>query len=217
MDRIEKMSLNILIAFWSVSILFVITPGIDWAYAISAGIRGKKIGTAVSGLLSGHFIATVIVATGVGTLIASQPILLLGLTIIGALYLLWIGCNLFIHPAVISSNTENAMSSDQTQSWFIKGICVSGLNPKVFLFFLALLPQFIDRSSNWPIASQIICLGLIHILSCGIVYFIVGHSAKKLLSTRPRASQIVSRISGVLMVLIALILLIEQFLQIQVM
>jgi len=50
------MAFNIFIAFWSVSILFIITPGADWAYAISAGIKGKVVVPAVAGMLFGHFI-----------------------------------------------------------------------------------------------------------------------------------------------------------------
>ncbi len=158
----------------------------------------------------GHFIATLIVAAGIGTLIAGNSLLLLILTIAGALYLLWIGVNLFIHSASISISNEQVSSTTKTKSWLIKGICVSGLNPKVFLFFLALLPQFIDQNSEWSVAMQIITLGLIHIFSCGIVYLIVGFSAYKLLGTRPKAAQVVTRVSGALMILISTILLLEQ-------
>ncbi len=49
------MAFNIFIAFWSVSILFIITPGADWAYAIWAGIKGKVVVPAVAGMLLGHF------------------------------------------------------------------------------------------------------------------------------------------------------------------
>ena len=204
------MAFNTLIAFWSISILFVITPGADWAYAISAGIRGRVL-PAISGLLLGHFIATLVVAAGVGTLVASQPIALMVLTIIGSLYLLWMGISFSLHPATISS--ENNLNLDANKSgwnWVFKGFGVSGLNPKVFLLFLALLPQFIYSSSSWSMTIQIISLGLIHILSCAIVYILVGFSAQVLLKTRPRAAQIVSQISGGLMVLIALILIIDQ-------
>ena len=79
------MSLNILIAFWGVSILFVMTPGIDWAYAISSGIQGKRVLPAVTGLLTGHLMAALIVAAGVGTLVANQPVLLQVLTAVGSL------------------------------------------------------------------------------------------------------------------------------------
>ena len=60
------MTLSVLAAFWAVSFLFIITPGADWAYAISAGMRGRWVTPAVAGLLSGHLLATIIVAAGVG-------------------------------------------------------------------------------------------------------------------------------------------------------
>lgn len=66
------MSLNMLAAFWAVSALFVITPGADWAYAISAGIKGHRVVPAVAGMLSGHLVATLIVAAGVGTVITGS-------------------------------------------------------------------------------------------------------------------------------------------------
>ena len=65
-----------LFAFWAFSLLFVVTPGADWAYAIAAGIRGKGVFPAVVGLLAGYVVLTVIVAAGVGVLIASQPMLM---------------------------------------------------------------------------------------------------------------------------------------------
>ena len=52
------MTLSVLAAFWAVSFLFIITPGADWAYAISAGMRGRLVTPAVAGMLSGHLLAT---------------------------------------------------------------------------------------------------------------------------------------------------------------
>ncbi|MNE53686.1 hypothetical protein D3C80_1484250 [compost metagenome] len=68
----DAMTFSVFAAFWAVSILFVITPGADWAYAISAGLKHRVVIPAVGGLLSGHLIATMIVAAGVGTLVANQ-------------------------------------------------------------------------------------------------------------------------------------------------
>ena len=204
------MAVSLFAAFWAVSILFVITPGMDWAYAISAGMHGRVVIPAVSGLLLGHFIAILIVAAGIGALVAGNPIALTVLTVIGAAYLLWLGINMFIHPSV-----PNAGEIQETSSWrrrTIKGACVSGLNPKVFLLFLALLPQFTDPAGSWSIPVQIISLGLIHLFSCGVVYFLVGFSSQTILRTRPRAAQIVSQISGIAMVVIALLLFAEQIL-----
>ncbi|HJP48240.1 LysE family translocator [Acinetobacter venetianus] len=204
------MEMNVVLAFWCVSILFVLTPGADWAYAILAGIKGKFIVTAVTGLVLGHFIAILCVAAGVGALLSHYPVLLTGLTIAGACYLLWMGINLLIKPAVISNHSDQNVTLDSAKLWLIKGVGISGLNPKVLLLFFALLPPFIHPQMALSPTAQIMSLGVIHLISCAIVYVLVGFAAKKLLSTRPYAVKIVSRISGGLMVVIGLILIVGQ-------
>ncbi|KMJ53983.1 lysine transporter LysE [Vogesella sp. EB] len=202
------MSYGIFAAFWAVSILFVITPGVDWAYAISAGMRGRVVVPAVAGLLIGHLLATLVVAAGVGALVAGHPLTLTALTVVGAGYLLWVGIGMLRHPAVPSA-AEIAESGSWAR-WTVKGVCVSGLNPKVFLLFLALLPQFTDRSASWSVPLQIVALGLVHIVSCGVVYLLVGFGAGAVLQTRPRAALLVSRLSGAAMIVIAVLLFAEQ-------
>ncbi len=202
------MTLNILATFWSVSFLFVITPGVDWAYTISAGTKGKVVVPAVFGLLLGHLIATIVVATGIGALVSSTPLALTVIVIIGALYLVGMGINLIVKPSTPSAS--KVQNSGSWVKWFTKGTLVSGMNPKVFLLFLALLPQFTDPSTSWPVSVQIITLGLVHILSSGIVYLLVGYSSQAILKSRPLVAQAVSKISGLLMLIIAIFLLNEQ-------
>jgi len=196
-------------AFWAVSVLFVITPGADWAYAISAGIRGRRVVPAVAGMLSGHLVATLIVAAGVGSVIAGAPGVLTLLTVAGACYLLWLGLGMLRHPTAPAEGQNDDSSSPL--KWALKGFCISGLNPKVFLLFLALLPQFTDVHATWPLPMQMIALGLVHVISCGVVYLLVGYGSGTVLKTRPRAAQNVSRFSGGLMIIIAALLLAEQF------
>lgn len=202
------MTLSIFIAFWAVSILFVITPGADWAYAISAGLKGRVVIPAVGGLLSGHLIATVVVAAGVGTLIARHPLALSVLTVTGAGYLLWLGINMLARPA--TPQADDVQTSGSWKRWALKGLCVSGLNPKVFLLFLALLPQFTDATAVWPVPMQMIALGLIHTVSCGVIYLLVGFGSQVVLQARPAAARFVSRFSGSAMIVIAVVLFIEQ-------
>ncbi len=83
--------MSIVAGFWVVSFLLIMTPGADWAYAISAGINGRRVVPAVMGLMSGHLLATLIVVAGVGVVIAQHPLALTGLTVAGAVYLLWLG------------------------------------------------------------------------------------------------------------------------------
>jgi threonine/homoserine/homoserine lactone efflux protein len=202
-------TIGIFAAFWAVSILFVITPGADWAYAISAGMRNRAIFPAVAGLLFGHLAATLVVAAGVGALVVGVAGALATLTALGSGYLLWLAFGMIAHPPVPSGGDTQA--SNASLRWLAKGFCVSGLNPKVFLLFLALLPQFADPAAPWPIPAQMVALGLAHILNCGVVYLLVGFGAKAALSTRPRAARAVSRVSGIVMIAIAVTLLAARF------
>jgi len=201
-------SVTALAAFWVVSLLLVITPGADWAYAISAGLRGKaKVASAVVGLATGAMLATLAVAAGVGALVAEHPAVLTAITVLGAAYLLWLGVAMLRSPAVARAADQ---SQDTPWHWLVKGTCVSGLNPKQLLLLLALLPQFVQQTAQWPVAVQIVALGAVHAMSCGVVYMGVGLGSQRVLSARPTAALWVSRLSGVLMVGIALLLLGER-------
>jgi threonine/homoserine/homoserine lactone efflux protein len=202
------MTLSVFTAFWGVSILFVITPGADWAYAISAGLKHRVVVPAVGGLLSGHLLVTMVVAGGVGTLIAGHPVIMSVLTVAGAGYLLWLGANMLARPS--TPRADEIQVSGSWVRWAFRGLCVSGLNPKVFLLFLALLPQFADATAPWPVPMQMIALGLVHTFSCGVIYLLVGFGSQAVLRARPGAARRVSRFSGAIMIIIALVLLIEQ-------
>jgi threonine/homoserine/homoserine lactone efflux protein len=189
--------------------LFVLTPGADWAYAISSGLRLRNVAPAVSGLLSGHLLATVAVAARVAALLAGSPTVLAVLTVAGAGYLVWLGTGMLRHLASVQAQPEEAAGSAWRQA--IKGFGISGLNPKVFLLFLALLPQFVVATATWPVATQIMVLGLVHV-NCAAVYTGVGVGARRVLRARPSAACWVSRVSGMAMILLGAVLIGEQVL-----
>ena len=202
------MSFAALTAFWAVSFLLVITPGADWAYVISAGLRGRRLVLpAVIGLVCGALLATLAVAAGVGSLVAQNPVLLTALTATGALYLMWLGIGMWRKPATVSSAPEQTQSAGALWHWTVKGASVSGLNPKQLLLLLALLPQFVRPSEPWPVFAQIMALGAVHAASCCFVYFGVGWGSQSVLRSRPAAALAVSRLSGTLMLVIAAVLL----------
>ena len=192
---------------WGVSMLFIMSPGADWSYAISAGIH-KRVLPSVTGLLFGHVLATLIVAAGLGLVLAQHPQALMVLSLLGAAYLAWMGWQMFRQPAAPSAGEQ--MDDTHWGRWCWKGFCVSGLNPKVLLLFLALLPQFIRPNQDSSITVQILALGLVHIISCAAVYFAVGFASQAVLSARPKAAWVVGKVSGVMMVGIALLIAFEQ-------
>jgi len=202
------MDMELVGAFWLVSLLFVFTPGADWAYAITAGLRHPNLVPAVAGLVAGHVVATLAVAGGVAALMAGAPFLLTAVTAAGAAYLIWLGVSTYAHPATSHTAHDTGSSSRARQA--LQGFGVSGLNPKVFLLFLALLPQFTDPAGTWPMAAQIVALGTVHVATCAVVYTLVGVGARVLLQARPLAARAVSRFSGAAMVAIGAFLLIQQ-------
>ena len=85
------MAASSIVAFWAVALLLIIVPGADWAFILSAGLRGRTVLPAVGGIVLGYAGITVVVAAGVGALVARTPAFLTGLTVAGGLYLMWHG------------------------------------------------------------------------------------------------------------------------------
>lgn len=203
------MSLSLLAAYWAFSLVFVITPGIDWAYIISVSSHRRAIGPAVFGLLAGHLTAVALVAAGVGAVVASAPAALSILTFLGAAYLIWLGIGMVRNPSLPAAGETQVVGSLQTYA--LKGYGMSALNPKVPLLYLAVLPQFTDASGSWPIGIQIMVLGILTIVSCSIVYTMVGFASHSILNTNPTVAKLVGRLSGTAMIVVAIILIAEQF------
>ncbi|WP_210184999.1 LysE family translocator [Devosia sp. YR412] len=187
--------------------LFVITPGADWAYAITAGLSDRATVPAVTGLLSGHLLATLVVAAGAGVFIANVPYAITVISLAGAFYLVWLGIGLVINPPMPASGNNGQSSSI---GWTLKGFGISGLNPKVFLLFVAVLPQFVRPGDAWPEWLQMSVLGVVHVVNCAIVYLAASFSSRSVLKSRPHTARVVGRVSGVSMIVIASYLAIER-------
>jgi threonine/homoserine/homoserine lactone efflux protein len=205
------MPISSVIGFWLVSFLLVMVPGADWAYAITAGIQHRSVLPAISGLLAGYVALTLTVAAGVAAIVVASPHLLNALTAAGAAYLIWLGGSLLAKPAERPETYAVAPAADAWIRNTLRGLGISALNPKALLLFLALLPQFTDPVGTLPLAGQIVALGVVHIASCAVVYIAVGTGARAVLRTRPSAARIMSRVSGVAMLVIGLVLVVERF------
>lgn len=202
------MDTTTLAAFLAVDLLLVFTPGADWAYAISAGLRERAIVPAVAGLIAGYAGYTLLAVAGLAVLVANSANLLTALTVLGAVYLIWLGGNVLTGPVAPSASTEPAGSS--RRRIMLKGAGISGLNPKALLLYFSLFPQFIDPAGSWPVAAQTGLLGTLHMASCAVVYLAVGFLARTVLKTRPAAARAVTRASGAMMIAIGGLLLAQR-------
>ncbi|WP_328692197.1 LysE family translocator [Streptomyces caniferus] len=202
------MDTTTLAAFLALDLLLVFTPGADWAYAISAGLRDRSVVPAVTGLIAGYAGYTLLAVAGLVVIVASSPTLLTALTVAGAGYLVWLGCSVLRQPATLTAS-ERTMDSSRLKI-MLKGIGISGLNPKALLLYFSLFPQFIHPATGWPVAVQTGLLGTLHMTACAIVYFGVGVLARTVLKTRPAAARAVTRVSGAMMIVIGGFLLVER-------
>jgi|SRR5215471_886610 len=214
------MAASSIAAFWVVASLLIMVPGADWAFTIGAGLRGHSVVPAVGGIVIGYAAMTIVVAAGVGALVARSPALLGALTIVGGLYLMWHGATTLARPSAPGAAQSGparhgAPASERapartSQATLLRGVGVSALNPKGLLLFLALLPQFTNPHGRWPLAVQLGVLGLVFVLSCGAFYLCVGSVARKILHDRPGAARVVTRFSGAAMFIIGALLLADR-------
>ena len=202
------MAASSVIAFWAVASLLIMVPGADWAFVLGSGLGGRTVVPAVGGLVLGYAGVTVVVAAGVGTLVARSPAFLTGLTVAGGLYLMWHGARTFARSSAPSARPGGAAGT--SRGVLVRGAGVSALNPKGLLVFLALLPQFADPHGSWPPAAQLGVLGLVFTATCAVFYLCLGSFARSVLHARPAAALAVTRFSGVAMVVIGAALLAER-------
>lgn len=200
------MPVTSVLAFWGVATLLILVPGPDWAFAISAGLR-RRVVAAAAGIVLGYAVMTVVVAGGVGVLVARSPGALTVLTVAGGLYLVWLGARTTLRPA--APHAAAAEAADGARAVVLRGMAVSGLNPKALLMFVALLPQFATPERPWPVPVQLAALGATFTLTCGVTYLAVGTVARALSLARPAAAHLVSRISGAAMVVLGVAVLVE--------
>ncbi|WP_030147304.1 MULTISPECIES: LysE family translocator [unclassified Streptomyces] len=202
------MDTTTLAAFLAVDLLLVFTPGADWAYAITAGLRDRSVVPAVAGLVAGYAGYTLLAVGGLVVIVASSATLLTALTVAGAGYLVWLGWGVLRQPATLTASARE-MGSSRLRV-MLRGAGTSGLNPKALLLYFSLFPQFIDASGDWPVATQTGLLGALHMTACAVVYLAIGVLARTVLRTRPAAARAVTRASGALMIGIGAFLLVEQ-------
>jgi threonine/homoserine/homoserine lactone efflux protein len=205
------MNPQLFLAFVLVAAALACTPGVDWAYSISAGLRQRSFVPAVAGLCGGYVLHTLLMVVGLAALLSGMPGLLGWLTVAGAGYLLWLGISTLRSWRGASFSAADAAGKPANQlRTFLQGMGTSGINPKGLLFYVALVPQFVSPEATLPLPVQSGLLGLTFVPLAGIVYTCVALLARKLLKSRPGAARAVTLASGVVMVLLGVVLLAEQ-------
>lgn len=137
--------LSVIVAFAVATIVLAVTPGPDMALQLSRAINyGRAHGiAAMFGAMAGIMVHTTLVAFGISALIIAAPPLFLALKIGGAVYLLWLAYQAVVHGGGLRI-AEAAKKAPSVGQSFATGLGINLLNPKVVLFFVTFLPQFVE-------------------------------------------------------------------------
>ena len=206
------MNPQLFLAFLLVAGALACTPGVDWAYSITAGLKQRSFVPAVAGLCGGYVLHTVLLVAGLAALLTGVPGVLAWLTVAGAGYLLWLGLTTIRTWRGASFGSGEVRAPANQFRTFLQGMGTSGINPKGLLFYVALVPQFVSPEASLPVPVQSGLLGLTFVLLAGVVYSAVALLARRLLHSRPGAARKVTLASGIIMVALGTVLLSEQLL-----
>ena len=184
----------------------ILSPGPDTLYVLTRSVGdGRDAGIAsAAGVSVGVLVHTLAAVVGLSAVFRASELAFAAVTIVGAGYLVFLGVRTIRDDGLLLEDDDPS-----TASPFREAVLVNILNPQVALFFLAFLPQFVDRTGHVP--TQLTILGTIYaIVTMGYLATVaVGSSAvRRLLFTRPRVADGVRWLSGLILVGLGLRLLI---------
>lgn len=192
--------------FLGFSLILIITPGPDLIYVLTKGIsNGRKAGLlSAAGVTLGIFVHTIFAALGLSVILKTSAIAFSIVKIIGALYLIYLGLRSILGRSEFDLNKSESVSSKRI---FSQGLISNTLNPKVALFFMAFLPQFVDNSESAYTALPFIILGLVFAICTFSFLSILGYFSGVIgqyLMKNERLTKRVQNFSGTILILLGI-------------
>ncbi|WP_336036022.1 LysE family translocator [Halobacterium yunchengense] len=175
-------------AFLAAAVALVLAPGPDTVLVLSAGAAdGRRAGvTAALGVSAGVLVHTALVAVGLAAVLAASPAAFAALKVAGGAYLCWLGAR------TLADGGGPTADRDVPRP-FVSGFATNVLNPKVAVFFLAFLPQFVDGSA----AASVPALGATYAALSAVYLGAVGATAGHARSVLARRADLLRLASGV--------------------
>ncbi|MBK1697031.1 LysE family translocator [Rhodovibrio salinarum] len=189
-----------LLPFLAATLALNLTPGADMTYTIArSAAQGPAAGYASAwGIAVGSLVHTLAAAAGLAALIQASPLAFIAVKWLGAAYLVYLAINL-----MLAKPEADAKEVGRSDNWrvFRQAVIVNLLNPKVALFMIAFLPQFVEPERS-PVWLQMIVLGSLlnigGIIVNSTLATIVGLGAKRLHHS-PRVQRVMNVVSGTLL------------------
>lgn len=188
------------LGFVIAGILLNLTPGADTMYILTRSIsQGRRAGVySVLGIGSGCLIHTILAAFGLSIILAKSTLAFNIIKYIGVAYLVYLGIRMIVEKNNLFDNKTQQLETTKLIKIYRQGLLTNVLNPKVALFFLSFLPQFINpHYANGPVPFLI--LGLTFMTTGTLWCFILAYSSSfisKTLRDNDRIGKVMQKISG---------------------
>ena len=195
------MTLHVWLLFVITETVLCLTPGPAVLTVVAQALAYGAVCSmwTALGILSANALYFALSATGLGAvLLASYEVFAL-VRWLGAAYLIWLGIRLLLGRGVRASAPAATRGTGRGRA-FVSGFVLQAANPKALLFFVALLPQFIDPAG--PVAAQIVLLGVTSVVIELLVLLAYGASAGRVraLTARPRVARFADGVAGAMLV-----------------
>lgn len=190
------------ILFVGVSWALIIAPGPDMLYVITRGMaQGRRAGMlSAVGVIGGILVHTTAAAFGLTLILQSSAFAFLIVKYLGAIYLITLGIRAWREKSTFNLQTSGSSVSFRRIFW--QGVLSNVLNPKIAIFFLAFLPQFVDKGSS-QVTLQMVILGLTF-AGFGLFFLLlVGYSSGIIggwLTRRPQSAQLLQRLAASILI-----------------
>jgi len=168
------MELTYILSFLAASALLTLMPGPDNIFVLTQSItRGPRHGVALTtGLVSGVLVHTLAAATGLSILLLNSALAFQIIKFLGAAYLLYLAFMAIREKPISIETTADHNALDYT-GYYKKGFIMNVLNPKVSLFFIAFLPQFITPQGVSPVLQMSI-LGVLFMVQAWVIFSLIA-------------------------------------------
>ncbi|HSI49865.1 MAG TPA: LysE family translocator [Ideonella sp.] len=202
-----------LLLFASAALLMALTPGPNMAYLVSRALcQGRRAGvTSWLGVVLGFTVHMCSAAVGLSALFMAVPMGYELLRLGGALYLLWLAWQA-LRPGAGSPFQPRAMPEESPGKLFMMGLLTSILNPKVAIFYLSVLPQFVS-AEHGSVLTQSLAFGTLQVLIGATVNLLLTLSAARIslwLAARPVWLAVQRYLMGLVLGALALRLLVQR-------
>lgn len=201
------------LGFLAAAMLITLSPGPDNLMVLGVGIsRGRAQGMAFGlGCALGCLSHTLLATLGVSALIAASPIAFSALKVGGGLYLLWLGIQALRSKGRVNV-AKTSVPIESLQRLFAKGLFANSINPKVILFFLSFLPQFVIAERG-QVAWQTAQFGLLFTLQAALLFGLLGFfsgAVGQWINRNESAGRWLDRIAGTIFVVLGVRLIVSR-------